>query len=57
MNIIGFLVALALFVGGLYIMGSAFYVPGFESVVFIAGILCSSLGLAIPFHLLKRVDG
>ncbi len=57
MNIIGFLISLALFIGGFYLMGSAFYVAGLESVVFVAGILCSSLGLAIPFHLLKRVDG
>lgn len=38
-------------------MGSAFYVPGWEYLVFLAGILCSSLGVAIPVHVLKRVDG
>lgn len=55
-KIIAFVIALALFVAGLYIMGSAFYVPGAEALVFIAGILCSSLGVAIPVHVLKRVD-
>ena len=57
MNIIGFLVSLVLFIGGFYLMGSAFYVTGLESVVFIGGILCSSLGLLIPVHILKRRDG
>ena len=57
MNIIGFVVGLVCFVGGLYIMGSAFYVTGFEAVVFFAGILVSSLGLVIPAHIMKRIDG
>lgn len=57
MNIIGFIVALVCFVGGLYIMGSAFYVTGFEGAVFFAGVLVSSLGLIIPAHVLKRIDG
>lgn len=57
MNIIGFLISIVLFVGGLYIMGSAFYVVGFEAPVFIGGILVTSLGLIIPVHLLKRIDG
>jgi len=56
-NIIGFLVSLVLFIGGFYLMGSAFYVTGFEAVVFFAGIVCSSLGLFIPVHILKRIDG
>ena len=57
MNIIGFVVSLALFVLGFYIMGNAFYVVGAEFPVFIGGILCSSLGLFIPAHILKRIDG
>ncbi len=57
MKIIAFVISLVAFVLGLYVMGSAFYVPGFEGVVFIGGILLSSLGLAIPVHVLKRVDG
>ncbi|MEP6481187.1 MAG: hypothetical protein ABJA94_04180 [Rhodoglobus sp.] len=57
MNIIAFVIAILLFVGGLYIMGSAFYVVGAEYPVFIAGILVSSLGVAIPIHVLKRIDG
>ena len=57
MKIIGFVVSLALFVLGFYIMGEAFYVTGAEFPVFIGGILVSSLGLFIPVHILKRIDG
>ena len=57
MNIIGFVISLVLFVLGLCIMGSAFYVTGAEFPVFIGGILVTSLGLFIPVHILKRIDG
>lgn len=56
MNIIGFVVSFALFVAGIYFMGSAFYVPGFEYLVFMGGILCTSLGVFLPIHILKRID-
>jgi hypothetical protein len=56
-NIIAFVIALALFVAGFYVMGSAFYVPGFEYLLFIGGIVCSSIGIMIPIHVLKRIDG
>ena len=56
MKLIAFLVSLALFVGGIYLMGSAFYVPGFEGVLFVAGILITTAGLFVPVHILKRVD-
>lgn len=57
MNIIVFVLSLVLFVGGFWVMGSAFYVPGIESLVFGAGLLLTSLGVFIPIHFLKRVDG
>ena len=57
MKMIAFLVSLALFVGGIYLMGSAFFVPGLEGVLFIAGILITTAGLFVPVHILKRVDG
>ncbi|MDO7882333.1 hypothetical protein [Antiquaquibacter soli] len=57
MKIIVFLVSLAIFIAGMYLMGSAFYVPGWEAAVFLGGILASSIGLAIPVHVLKRIDG
>ncbi|MCY7413388.1 MAG: hypothetical protein LH471_10205 [Salinibacterium sp.] len=56
MNIIGFVVSLALFVGGFYLMGSAFYVPGFELVLFLSGIFASTLGVIIPIHVLNPID-
>ncbi len=56
MNIIGFIVSIALFVGGIYVMGSAFYVPGLELVVFLAGMFASIIGVFIPIHVLKRID-
>lgn len=57
MKIIVFIVSLAIFVAGLYLMGSAFYVPGWEALVFGAGILATCISIAIPVHLLKRVEG
>jgi hypothetical protein len=56
-NIVAFIISLGLFVLGLYVMGSAFYVEGAEFVVFMGGILLSSLGVFIPIHVLKRIDG
>jgi len=55
--IIGFIVSIGLFVGGIYVMGSAFYVPGLELVVFLAGMFASIIGVFIPIHVLKRIDG
>lgn len=57
MNIIVFIVSLALFVAGFFVMGWAFTATGYEGAAFVAGILCTSLGLAIPVHVLKRIDG
>jgi len=55
-NILGFVISLVLFVGGFYVMGEAFYVEGFESVVFVGGLLVTCLGVFIPVHLMKRID-
>jgi len=55
-NIFGFVISFVLFVGGIYMMGEAFYVEGFESVVFIGGLLVTTLGVFIPIHVMKRVD-
>jgi hypothetical protein len=56
-NIIVFVVSLALFVAGFVVMGYAFSATGNEALVFSAGLVCTSLGLAIPVHVLKRIDG
>ena len=65
MHIIGFLVGIVLFVGGIVVMGYSFEPLGFmlpfgfdpRIVVFIAGIFITSAGLAVPIHVMKRIDG
>jgi hypothetical protein len=56
MNAFAFAASLVLFVGGLLIMGFAFYVEGFQAIAFLAGILCTCAGIALPIHVLKRID-
>ena len=56
MNVVAFIVSLALFVGGLFIMGESFNVIGAQGVVFFVGILVTAAGVFIPIHILKRID-
>ncbi|MCS4277789.1 MULTISPECIES: hypothetical protein [Mycetocola] len=49
-----FVIALVLFLGGIYLFGLAFHLEELHAVVFFAGILAISLSLAIPFHMLRR---
>ncbi len=56
MNIAAFIVSFVLFVGGIWLLGAAFSATGYELLVFFAGILCSTLGIFIPVHILKRID-
>ncbi|MEO7147410.1 MAG: hypothetical protein ABIW81_02605 [Terrimesophilobacter sp.] len=57
MNGFIFVISFALFVVGLYLMGIAFDVPeDLGYVTFGGGILAVSLGMAIPVHVLKRID-
>ncbi|MCU1508174.1 MAG: putative small rane protein [Glaciihabitans sp.] len=56
MNLVAFVVAFVLFVGGIVLFGFAFDVKGLEAPIFLAGIAAISVSLAIPFHLLKRTD-
>ncbi|GAB2462198.1 hypothetical protein HD599_000944 [Conyzicola lurida] len=57
MNVIAFVVSLGLFVGGILLMGYSFTIEGFELLSFFAGLLITSLGVAVPIHVLKRIDG
>jgi len=57
MNVIAFIVAIALFLGGLLLMGYSFYAIGFQGPMFVAGILAVAASIAIPVHVLKRIDG
>lgn len=57
MNGIGFVVSFVAFIAGLYLMGIAFDVPEeFGYVTFGGGILAVAIGVAIPVHILKRLD-
>ena len=53
MNIVAFVVAFAIFVFGFWLFGLAFSVTALMGPIFIGGILCVSLAMAIPFHLLR----
>ena len=54
MSLFPFLIAMALFVFGLWLMSVADVVIGFEAIVFFGGILCASAALAIPINVLGR---
>lgn len=57
MNIVAFVVSFLLFVAGLLLMGYSFGAgiagPGY---MFMGGILAISVAIAIPAHVLKRLD-
>ena len=57
MKIIAFVIAMGLFVLGIGLMGYAFEPAVDHGVLFFSGILSVALSLAVPFHVLKRVDG
>ena len=57
MNVIAFVVSLGLFVGGILLMGYAFEIEGAEFPSFFAGLLITCAGVALPIHVLKRIDG
>ena len=56
MSGIAFIISMAVFVFGMWLMGNAADVIGFEAVVFFAGILCVALAVAIPVSILGRSD-
>jgi hypothetical protein len=57
MNILAAIVSIIIFIGGLFLFGYAQEFPGYELFVFAAGIVAVSIAVAIPVHLMKRVDG
>ncbi len=57
MNVVAFLIAMGLFVFGMWLMGTAPGVLGFEAILFFCGILCIALAMAIPMNILGRRDG
>lgn len=57
MNIVAFVIGFILFVGGIVLFGYAWDGTSFDGIMFTGGLLAVSLGVAVPYHLLKRVDG
>ncbi|MFT2711850.1 MULTISPECIES: hypothetical protein [Clavibacter] len=56
MNIVAFIIAFALFLGGMALFAFAFSIEGFELLSFFSGILLVAASIAIPVHVLKRTD-
>ena len=57
MNIVAFVIGFTLFVGGIVLMGYAWDGTTFNWIMFSGGLGAISLGVAVPYHLIKRVDG
>ncbi|MDR5699800.1 hypothetical protein [Agromyces aerolatus] len=57
MNGILFIIAMGIFLFGMWLMGNASHMAGIESLVFVGGILCIAIALAIPTSLLGRGNG
>jgi hypothetical protein len=57
MKLFAFLVALAFFVGSFVLFGYAFTVgDNWNTLLFFCGLAAIAISLAIPFHLLERLD-
>ena len=56
MNVVAFVIAFALFVVGIFLMGVAVNLAAFQGLVFFAAILLVCLAIAVPIHILKRID-
>lgn len=57
MNVVAFLIAMGIFVFGLWLMSIAPEMLGFQAAFFFGGIVCASLAVAIPVNILGRGDG
>jgi hypothetical protein len=53
---IALIISLALFLGGLLLMGIAIELPAWQALVFFAGIVAVALSFAIPIHVLPLFD-
>jgi len=57
MNIVAFVIGFTLFVAGIVLMGYAWDGTTFNWIMFTGGLGSISLAVAVPYHLIKRVDG
>lgn len=55
MNILMFFVSFGLLIASFWLMGVAFTVPGLELVIFLAGILVTTISFAIPVRWLRNL--
>ena len=56
MKVIALIVCFALFLGGLALMGYAAEFTGWEGITFFGGIIAIALAIAIPVHVLTKLD-
>jgi hypothetical protein len=49
-----YIIALILFVGGMFLVGISFSLEPIQALVFIVGVLCVAGSLALPVHLGNR---
>ena len=57
MNIVAFVLGAVLFIGGIVLFGYGWDGTVFHVPVFVAGLVAIFASVAIPMHLLKRLDG
>ena len=57
MNISAFVIASVFFLGGIVLFGYSWDGLTFSPLLFILGLVAISASVAIPYHLLKRLDG
>lgn len=56
MRILEFIICFGIFLFGVWLLGIADVVVGWQPAVFFAGILCIAASFAIPVHILPRLD-
>ena len=56
MNVLAFVFGAALFFGGIILFGYSWDGVVFDPWMFGGGILAVSLGIALPIHILNRLD-
>ena len=53
---IAVIISFVLFVGGIVVLGYATTLAAWQGLVFISGIVSIALSIAIPVHLLPKLD-
>lgn len=55
-DVVAFILCFVLFLVGLFLLGVADALPGWQGIVFIGGILCVALSFGIPVHALGHSE-